>query len=77
MMIQSKMGLCSEAMGYLKASLRHEYLKAYEAFQEQLGVRLILGDNPYRMDYARDIAKDCQQDIDPEVLADPHLQEHS
>jgi hypothetical protein len=37
MMIQSKMGLCSEAMGYLKASLRHEYLKAYEAFQEELG----------------------------------------
>jgi hypothetical protein len=29
------------------------------------------------MDYARDIAKDCQQDIDPEVLAKTNLQEHS
>ncbi len=34
-----------------------------------MGVKSILGDSPYRMDYARDIAKDCQQDIDPEVLA--------
>ncbi len=36
-MIHSKMRLCSVAIGYLKASLRHKYPKAYEAFQEELG----------------------------------------
>ena len=29
------------------------------------------------MDYPRDIAQDRQQDIDPEVFADPHLQEYA
>jgi hypothetical protein len=28
------------------------------------------------VDYARDIAEDRQEDVDPKVLADPHLQEH-
>ena len=28
------------------------------------------------MDDAGDVAEDCQQDVYPEVLADPHLQEH-
>ena len=38
---------------------------------------LVLNDNPYRMNYARDIAKDRQQDVDPELLANTHLQEHA
>jgi hypothetical protein len=29
------------------------------------------------MDYARDIAKDRQQDVDPELLVNTHLQEHA
>jgi hypothetical protein len=29
------------------------------------------------MDYPRDIAQDRQQDADPEVLANPHLQKHA
>jgi hypothetical protein len=29
------------------------------------------------MDYAGNIAQDRQQDIDPEVLADPYLQKHA
>jgi hypothetical protein len=37
---------------------------------------LVFGDNPHRMNYARDITEDRQKDIDPEVLANPHLQEH-
>ncbi len=36
LMINSKMGYGSEAMGYLKASLRHKYPVAYEAFEEEL-----------------------------------------
>ena len=43
----------------------------------KLAALLVFSDNPYRMDYARDIAKDCQQDIDPEVLANTNLQEHA
>jgi hypothetical protein len=33
-------------------------------------------DNPYRMDYARNIAKKRQKDINPKMLPKPHLQEH-
>jgi hypothetical protein len=29
------------------------------------------------MDDARDIAKDCQHDIDPELYANTNLQEHA
>jgi hypothetical protein len=29
------------------------------------------------MDYARDIAKDCQHNIDPKLLANTYLQEHA
>jgi hypothetical protein len=28
------------------------------------------------VDYAGDVAEDRQKDVDPELLADPHLQEH-
>ena len=38
---------------------------------------LVFRDDPHRMDYARNVAEDRQKDIDPEVLTDPHLQEHS
>jgi hypothetical protein len=37
------------------------------------GDRSVFRYNPHRMDYARDIAKDRQQDVDPKLLADTHL----
>ncbi len=37
MMIESKKGYGSEAMGYLKVHLRDKYPLAYEAFEEELG----------------------------------------
>src|SRR5215217_6828661 len=40
------------------------------------GVRSVFGDNPHGVDYARDVAEDRQQDVDPKLLADAYLQEH-
>ncbi len=37
LMIHSKKGYGSEAIGYLKASLRSKYPVAYKAFQKELG----------------------------------------
>ena len=42
----------------------------------QEGDRSVFRYNPNRMDYARDIAEDRQQDVDPKLLANPYLQEH-
>src|SRR5215203_3576948 len=39
-------------------------------------LRSVFGDDPHRVDYAGHVAQDRQHDVDPEVLADPHLQEH-
>jgi hypothetical protein len=33
----------------------------------------VFRDYPHSVDYARYIAKDRQQDVDPKVFADPHL----
>ena len=41
-----------------------------------MSIKLILRYDPNRMDYAGDVSEDCQQDVDPELLSDPHLQEH-
>ncbi len=38
--------------------------------------KLVLRDDPHGVDYAGDVAEDGQQDVDPEVFPDPHLQEH-
>ena len=37
----------------------------------------VFRDNPHRVNYARNIAEDRQKNINPEVLANPYLQEHS
>ena len=39
-------------------------------------VKLILRDDPHSVDYAGDVAEDRQQDVDPKLLADAHLQEY-
>ncbi len=39
MMIESKKGYGSEAMGYLRVSLKNKYPLAYEAFKKELGLR--------------------------------------
>ena len=54
-------------------------LSNVHAVSQHLLVKLhsVLSDHPHRMDYAGDVAEDRQQDIDPEVLGNPHLQEHT
>ncbi len=47
-----------------------------ETTEGKTSVELVFGDNPHGMDDAGDEAEDRQQDIDPEVLPDPDLQEH-
>jgi hypothetical protein len=39
--------------------------------------RSVPSDDPHGMDYAGNVAEDRQQDIDPEVLGKPYLQEHT
>ena len=47
---------------------------ASKAAKRQLPkLSLVFRDNPNRVDYAGDEAEDSQQDVDPEVLANPHL----
>jgi hypothetical protein len=41
-----------------------------------LQITLVFRYDPYGVDYAWDVAEDCKQDVDPELLADAHLQEH-
>ncbi len=38
--------------------------------------RSVFPDDPDRMNNPRYVAEDGQQHVDPEVLPDPHLQEH-
>jgi hypothetical protein len=39
-------------------------------------ITLVFRDDPHGMDYAGDIAEEGKQDVYPELLADPHLQEY-
>ena len=57
-----------EVIGMAHQELRHSQFLAY-----LLKLKLILRDDPNRMNYAGDVAKDGEQDIDPELLAYPHL----
>src|SRR5215210_2894817 len=40
-----------------------------------LQIALVFRNDPHGMDYARDIAEDREQDVDPELFAYTHLQE--
>jgi hypothetical protein len=53
----------------------HQYA---DVMSQHLAKRLVsvLGDNPHRVNYTRDVAKNRQKDINPEVLTDPYLQEY-
>ncbi len=58
----------------------------YKAFEVELGdeagltirseLRSVFVDHPDGVDDPRYVAKNCQQDVDPEVLPDTYLQEH-
>lgn len=38
---------------------------------------LAFGDDPHGMNDARDVAKQCQENVDPKVLPDPDLEEYA
>ena len=77
-MIHSKMEYVSYLAGLAKANLRNRYSVVPEEFKKRAkGFRLVFDDHPYRMDYARDIAQDCQHNVDPKLHANTHLQEHA
>ena len=42
-----------------------------------MDLELVFRDDPDRVDYARNVAKDRKQDVNPEVLANTNLQEHA
>jgi hypothetical protein len=50
--------------------------REYRDQRECANLRLILCDDPHCVDNTGDIAEDRQQDVDPELLADPYLQEY-
>ena len=62
------------ALGVLGKSSVH---REYRHHRGQTKVELILRDDPDRVDDTGDVAKDRQQDVDPEVLSYPDLQEHT
>ena len=62
-----------ERAGSLPIALPHTVVSQ----SGQMNAKLILRDDPDRVDDTGDVAKDRQQDVDPEVLSYPDLQEHT